>query len=118
MTEKQLENIWKEYPNLIGELPKDFSDSSWINNEFPSYTHNTRNFVIWVQDFDFETKEEVTRFYLEYGYRKETNEDISMYQEELEFSDWVNTWEEVLKHQDKWIKEYTKRFPNWKKEVK
>tara|TARA_R100000315_G_C5222284_1_gene133952 strand:- start:512 stop:877 length:366 start_codon:yes stop_codon:yes gene_type:complete len=115
--ERNIENIWKKYPKLIGQLPKDFYDSSWKNNEFPSYNHETNNFIVWVQDWDFVQEKEVTRFYLEYGYRKETDEDISMYQEELEFSDWVNTWEEVLEHQDKWIKEYTKRFPNWKKEV-
>ena len=114
--ERNVENIWKEYPNLIGELPKDFYDSSWKNNEFPSYNHETNNFIVWVQDWDFVKERERFGFYVEYGYM-EIRDDITQYEDEIVFQGFVKTWEEVLEHEDKWIKEYTKRFPNWKKEV-
>ena len=114
--ERKVENLWKEYPNLIGELPKDFYDSSWKNNEFPSYNHETNNFIVWVQDWDFVKERESFGFYVEYGYM-EIRDDITQYEDEIVFQGFVKTWEEVLEHQDKWIKEYTKRFPNWKKEV-
>jgi len=116
-TQRNIDMLWKEYPKMIGKLPKYFYDSSWQNNEFPSYNHETNNFIVWVQDWDFLKEEKVTQYYIEFGYRKEIDEDVSMYQDELAFSDWVQTWDEVLEKYEYWIKEYTKKFPQWEKEV-
>ena len=124
MKENLLKDIWNNYPKLIGDLPKDFYNSTWGNDEFPSYAHDTNNFIIWVENYDtdiyYKTDKyvESLQFGVIYGYNEDIETGIYGNFNPSEYDGIVKTWEEVLEHHDKWIKEYNKRFPNWKKEIR
>jgi len=126
MKENLLKDIWNNYPKLIGDLPKDFYNSTYQNDEFPSYAHDTNNFIVYVQHYKYvddinlyETDKyvECLQFGVIYGYNKDTEEGIYGNCNPSKYDGVVDTWEEVLKHHDKWIKEYNKRFPNWKNKL-